>query len=619
MLKAAYSIMKSANETVDRLSTVGSNIDTQTEETETRDDVADWRERVLEAEVPSTVLEEEFMDSITWPEDTKRSQPLESISPDNITIRSNLLSEGITAYSRSNYVLANSCFRDAYETVGLINTMSLLDGQVSDDTMKAWLWLSEIRVNARKPKRDKAPFKSGLTAPNVNPAAIRIESRIQTCCDAIILSLAFMHRGDAAKAHDLCEAARVRIKELKGTACKEYSEALLALVEILYSKGSAPIAKSWRDVLLKDHMETLRKNARSFFLQDFLKRPSDTNDDLFVRRNRSNRVSANTPSEAQSVAKDRLCNAIEYGNFPAALFVINTFEVSLLKIGRLIDDYLVKSVKSDSASIVFLLIQLYPELERISGLGYQTARKAIDKAFSGAVSCDFSAAIELLIDAGANKDKSENRCLGDAREEPCYPPDPSTTMTPVLSHAISEGHRKAVNALLDKGAVLNGPLKVPGPYGSGSVFHNEPPLHVAIRRFEGRQIVPLLLERGADVNYAFRDVRPLALAIYHSGKPRDELSVSSTDERIVARSTVVELLIEKGADVNRRSLINGVRVTPLQQARKEGLTSIERLLLAKGAVERSEPRVLSRGQVPERTTRTRGERLGGFFGRWADD
>jgi hypothetical protein len=192
-------------------------------------------------------------------------------------------------------------------------------------------------------------------------------------------------------------------------------------------------------------------------------------------------------------------------------------------------------------------------------------------------------------------------------------------MTPVLSHAISEGHRKAVNALLDKGAVLNGPLKVPGPYGSGSVFHNEPPLHVAIRRFEGRQIVPLLLERGADVNYAFRDVRPLALAIYHSGKPRDELSVSSTDERIVARSTVVELLIEKGADVNRRSLINGVRVTPLQQARKEGLTSIERLLLAKGAVERSEPRVLSRGQVPERTTRTRGERLGGFFGRWADD
>jgi hypothetical protein len=92
MLKAAYSIMKSANKTVDRLSTVGSNIDTQTEETETRDDVADWRERVLEAEITSTILEEEFMDSITWPEDTKRSQPLESISPDNITIRSNLLS-----------------------------------------------------------------------------------------------------------------------------------------------------------------------------------------------------------------------------------------------------------------------------------------------------------------------------------------------------------------------------------------------------------------------------------------------------------------------------------------------------------------------------------------------
>jgi len=103
------------------------------------------------------------------------------------------------------------------------------------------------------------------------------------------------------------------------------------------------------------------------------------------------------------------------------------------------------------------------------------------------------------------------------------------------------------------------------------------------------------------------------LAIYHSGKPRDELSASSTDERIVVRSTVVELLIEKGAVVNRRSLINGVRVTPLQQARKKGLTSIELLLLAGGAVERSGPRVPSRRQAQERTTRTRGERLGGFF------
>jgi hypothetical protein len=58
---------------------------------------------------------------------------------------------------------------------------------------------------------------------------------------------------------------------------------------------------------------------------------------------------------------------------------------------------------------------------------------------------------------------------------------------------------------------------------------------------------------------------------------------------------------------------------PLQQARKEGLTTTERLLLAKGAVERSEPRVPSRRQVQERTTRMRGERLGGFFGGWADD
>jgi hypothetical protein len=619
MLKAVKSIIQGADETIDRLSTIGSEIDTQTEETETRDDVADWRERLFEAEIPPTIVEEEFMDSITWPEDTQRSPPLKSISPDNITIRSHLFAEGITAYSRSNYVLANSCFKDAYETVGPINTMTPLDGQVSDDTVKVWLWLSEIRVNARKPKWDKAPpVKSGLTAPNVNTAAIRIESRIQTCCDAVTLSLAFMHQGDAAKAHDICNAGMVRIGELKDTACKEYSNALLALVEILYCKGSAPLAEYWRDLLLKTHMEALRENATSFFSQDFPRRPGPW-DHLLSGQNISDRLGADTPNEAHRDAKDRLCNAIQYGNFPAALFVISTFDVSLLKIPRLVDEYLVNSVKSDSASIVFLLIQFYPELEKISGLQHPTTRETIDKALREAASHDFSAAIELLIDGGANKDRSERRCLGNAREEPCYPLDSRDTKTSVLSHAISVGNRKAVNTLLDKGAVLNGPLIVRDAYSSQSVCNIEPPLHVAIRRFEGRQMIPLLLERGADVNCAFRDVRPLALAIYHSGKPRDELSVSSADERIVARSTVVELLIEKGADVNRRSLINGVRVTPLQQARKEGLMSIERLLLAKGAVERSEPRVPSRRQVQERTTRTKGERLGGFLGGWADD
>jgi hypothetical protein len=618
MLKAVKSIIKSADETIDRLSTVGSEIDTQTEETETRDDVADWRERLFEAEIPPTILEEEPMDSITWPEDTKRSQPLNKISLDNMKIRSHLFAEGITAYSRSNYVLANSCFKDAYETVGPINAISLLDGQVSDDTVKAWLWLSEIRVNARKSKWDKVPpANSGLTAPNVNTAAIRIESRIQTCCDAVTLSLAFMHRGDTGKAHDLCEAAMARIKELKDNACKEYAAALLALVEIVYSKGSAPLAKYWRDDLLKNHKETLRENVTRFFLQDFPPWPGPW-DDLFVGLNISNRLGADTPNEAHRDAKDCLCNAIEYGNFPAALFVISTFDVSLLKIPRLVDEYLVNSVKSDSASIVFLLTQFYPELEKISGLQYPTTtRETIDRVLREAASYDFSAAIELLIDAGANKDKSERRCSGDAREEPCYPVDSRDTKTSVLSHAISKGNRKAVNTLLDRGAVLNGPLTVRESYDSHSVCNIEPPLHVAIRRFEGRQMVPLLLERGADVNCAFRDVRPLALAIYHSGKPRDELSVSSTDERIVARSTVVELLLEKGADVNRRSLINGVRVTPLQQAHQQGLMSIERFLLAKGAVERSEPRVPSRRQVQERTTRTRGERL--LFGGWADD
>jgi ankyrin repeat protein len=131
-------------------------------------------------------------------------------------------------------------------------------------------------------------------------------------------------------------------------------------------------------------------------------------------------------------------------------------------------------------------------------------------------------------------------------------------------------------------------------------YNLEPPLHVAIRCLNGRRLISLFLENGANINTAFRDVRPLALAIHHSGKPPENLRMSSTDERIVSRTEVVKQLIEKGADVNRRSVIEGVRLTPLQQACKYGLSPIERLLLAHGALER---KTTTRRKVRRKSTR----------------
>jgi hypothetical protein len=213
ILRAAHPIVRSANKTLDRLSTAGSEFSGRQDEAETQDHVSDWRERVSLAEVPAVMPDLETMDSITWPQDTTRPRPLDGISPENVAIRSGLIQRGIAAYYRSDYVQANGCLRDAYDhyDVGPVGTMPSPDEGVADGTLKAWLWLSEIRVNSRTPRWSETRVSSGLTAPDVNPAAIKIETKIQICLDACILSLAFMYLGDVEKAHGLCEAARVGI------------------------------------------------------------------------------------------------------------------------------------------------------------------------------------------------------------------------------------------------------------------------------------------------------------------------------------------------------------------------------------------------------------------------
>jgi hypothetical protein len=68
------------------------------------------------------------------------------------------------------------------------------------------------------------------------------------------------------------------------------------------------------------------------------------------------------------------------------------------------NDYLVKAMRSDSVSVVFLLLQLYIDLGRISGLP-GSRQDSLDRAFEVAVFAVFATTIGLLIDAGANKDR----------------------------------------------------------------------------------------------------------------------------------------------------------------------------------------------------------------------
>jgi hypothetical protein len=170
--------------------------------------------------------------------------------------------------------------------------------------------------------------------------------------------------------------------------------------------------------------------------------------------------------------------------------------------------------------MVFLLLQLYDDLDRISGLG-GSKQKYLDHAFSEAIDYDSSAAIGLLIDAGADTNQYTIPCREESCEAPCYRLDFLNTQTGTLARAVSFGHSATVKILLERGALVNG-LSTVDLADCGTHDDLEPPLNVAIRCFSGRQLISLLLKYGADANRSFRDVRPLALAIHHSSKPPEE-------------------------------------------------------------------------------------------------
>jgi hypothetical protein len=302
----------------------------------------------------------------------------------------------------------------------------------------------------------------------------------------------------------------------------------------------------------------------------------------------------------KSQVKSFLHKAIDQGNFSAALLILSSVETSVLKVTQeYTNDYLVKAMGSDSVSEVFLLLQLYIDLGRILGLP-RSRQDSLNRAFDDAVLVNFATTIGLLIDAGANKNKYKIRCQEDSCEAACYSLDLQSTQSGTLARAVSLGHSATVKVLLLKGVTVNLPLTT--SEGFGLNYELEPPLHVAIKCFNDRQLIPLLLDSEADVNCSFRDVRPLGLAIYHSGKSVDDMLISITDERIISRKDILKQLIEKRADVNRRSVIDGIRMTPIQQARKYGLPSIERLLVENGAVER---KVTSQRKVRRKKGRSR--------------
>ncbi|MDQ1355397.1 MAG: hypothetical protein QG657_5707 [Acidobacteriota bacterium] len=124
---------------------------------------------------------------------------------------------------------------------------------------------------------------------------------------------------------------------------------------------------------------------------------------------------------------------------------------------------------------------------------------------------------------------------------------------PALWCAVYRGNKGIVELLLAKGAVVE---------DTGSKAWE--PLHVAVEKGYG-DLVQLLLEHGADVNRRY----------YGNRIPLHEITYWKKDHVEITR-----LLLAYGAEVNAG---DSYRDTPLHKAAREGLTGTASLLLEKGA------------------------------------
>ena len=210
--------------------------------------------------------------------------------------------------------------------------------------------------------------------------------------------------------------------------------------------------------------------------------------------------------------------------------------------------YIVQAMKSGCHATVSLLIEHWDDITSYDSLGaarseivYYVAGKddRANKAKGLYLAIDFNLprAVEHLLAIGAGKDHIRHTAV--YGEVTCYDSSWDCYSCP-LGYAASLGNSSMCRLLLKSGALVNGP--------GGKV---EPPLHCAIRCPKGRSLVRLLIEAGADLNVKFKDVRPLGLAVFHTGP--------------LSREKMVEVLLNNGADPKKPSLIGLVWKTPLQQ------------------------------------------------------
>jgi hypothetical protein len=280
-----------------------------------------------------------------------------------------------------------------------------------------------------------------------------------------------LYIGDIDRASILCDRVLNVLSKIENSSAPDakqashlMKEAVIILVEVLYTKGSAEAARTWGT---KTSMNVLRGKANPF---------------MKIKRNE-------TGDDNEDKYRRILRDAVSCGNFATALYMLSTVKITLLKFNAWDftgqeNDYLQLALKADSLATISLLLEYRSNLEdysESSRLGHtvekdQWKRLRAQRHLFAAIEYDSLTATDLLLRSGTEVNAAielshfshDSGIYTETLYEFYEFQRPKVVISP-LGLAISNGQRKMSEMLVRRGANVN---------VNGLI---EPPLNTAIR------------------------------------------------------------------------------------------------------------------------------------------
>jgi ankyrin repeat protein len=449
---------------------------------------------------------------------------------EELSVREDLISEGIIEFSKGEYSSAHEYFRRAYDLGLISHSPENPTSDTGNETLMLWTCLTTLRWS----NVEQLSLSEFLRqeAREMLKGADYFVSTIDPKLNWLLANI-HLELGELQEAERRCQLAvehyprnqRLPPKNDGAYVPGDYDDVILTMVAILYAKHSVASAKFWKTKVSARSL--LAKSAQFFIMRGGSKLPSES----------------------------KISTAIKQQNFTAALW-LDSHPSSHSSLD------LRKAIKVKSLPLISMIVD--------HGERLKPGDSQIDTALHEAVEQDSLPAVKFLLEAGLDIDW---QCPLENDQFPSRPNEfrgrlVDYNCTP-LGRAIFHGQLAVSNFLLQKGA---------------SFTTTPPPLYLAIESSSWKNTVPLLLKYGADINADLAGFpRPLSLAVEHS------VHLYRGNDRNEYDDTLVRMLVEAGADINEPSMSKYAGcggLTPPELARKLGLHSVGKYLLEAVAKEK---------------------------------